>query len=357
MSNFADADSRWQAVCERNAAASGWFCYAVLTTGIYCRPGCSSRQPKRENVRFFDNVAQAAAAGFRACKRCKPGETSPEELLLKTITAACRSIESAAEPVELAALADEAGLSIWHFQRLFSRLVGVSPKAYQRHWQSCRFSEALQDQLSVTEAVSAAGISSAASVYGDNRLGMTPREFRGGATGLQIFYALGQSEAGSLVIAVSHKGICCVEFCEATQTAAEQLLQQRFPGASLVASSAELQDIVDDVLACVARPEQHCQFPLDIQGTAFQARVWQVLQQIPAGETMSYSQLAIAIGQPSASRAVANACGANKLAVLIPCHRIVRGDGGPGGYKWGIERKQQLLANEQKSGTVSRVTE
>ncbi len=344
---FSDDDSRWQAVCDRNLAASGQFYYAVLSTGIYCRPGCASRQPRRENVRFFRDISSATGAGFRACKRCKPEDRSASDALLDVVVNACRYIEQAEGNVDLAELAEHAQLSIWHFQRLFSRLVGVSPKAYQRNYQNRRFSAALLDQVSVTEAVYASGIGSAASVYSYNRLGMTPSQFRKGAKGQQIYYSSGISVLGSLVMAVSARGICCVEFVsEATDL--QQVLAARFPQAQLIAAGDELADLLTEVLAFVEAPQPECDLPLDIQGTAFQERVWQALQDIPVGQTMSYSQLAASLGQPTASRAVAGACGANKLAVLVPCHRIVRSDGHLSGYRWGTERKQTLLNNEEQ---------
>lgn len=344
---FADDDSRWQAVCDRNLAASGQFYYAVLSTGIYCRPGCSSRQPKRENVRFFESIEKATEAGFRACKRCKPQDSSATDALVEVVVKACRYIEQADDSVDLAELAEHAQLSIWHFQRLFTRLVGVSPKAYQRNHRNKRFSEALLDQVSVTEAVYASGIGSAASVYSHNRLGMTPSQFRKGGKGQQIYYCTGASVLGPLVMAVSARGICCVEFLDAGEDV-QQVLKARFPAAELIAAGHELSDLLAEVLTFVEAPRTECELPLDIQGTAFQERVWQALQEIPVGQTMSYSQFAASVGQPTASRAVAGACGANKLAVLVPCHRIVRSDGSLSGYRWGTERKQQLLNNEEQ---------
>lgn len=344
---FTDEDSRWQAVCDRNLAANGQFYYAVLSTGIYCRPGCSSRQPRRENVRFYEDTSTAVDAGFRACKRCKPEQKSASEALIEVVVNACRHIEAAEDTVDLAELAENAQLSIWHFQRLFSRLVGVSPKAYQRNHQNKRFSEALLDQASVTEAIYASGIGSAASVYSHNRLGMTPSQFRKGGKGQQIYYCTGASIFGPLVMAVSARGICCVEFVD-FDADLQQVLAARFPAAQLIAAGDELSDLLTEVLAFVDAPKAECDLPLDIKGTAFQEQVWQALQQIPVGETMSYSQLAAAIGQPKASRAVAGACGANKLAVIIPCHRIVRSDGDLSGYRWGRDRKQQLLDTEEQ---------
>ena len=306
------ADPRWPLLGD--ASADGKFVYAVITTGIYCRPGCPSRRPNPDNVRFFADHTQAEAAGFRACKRCHPQHLSSDALQIQRITSLCRFIENAAHEPGLAELADYSGISSYHLQRLFKAATGLTPKAYakaygQQHEAQCN-SSTLRKQAAMT-----------------------------------IYFALDKCSLGTVLVAQSEKGICAILMGDEPKHLHSDL-QQRFPKATLIAGDSHFQKIVTQIIEVIEQPKLAIDLPLDIRGTLFQQRVWQALQQIPAGETRSYRDIAEAIGSPKAVRAVAGACAANAIAVIIPCHRVVRNDGNLSGYRWGVERKKKLLQQE-----------
>lgn len=331
-------DPRWAAVLSRDAQADSSFVYAVRTTGIYCRPTCAAKLAKPENVRYFDTHRDAEAAGFRACKRCCPNAPSPDQQRAETVAAACRFIEAAEEPPALQALAQLAGLSPFHFHRLFKRITGVTPKQYATANRAGRVRKGLQQSATVTEGVYAAGYNSNSRFYEGNALGMTPTTYRRGGEGETIRYATGQCSLGPILVARSERGVCAILL-------GDDDLQERFPKATLVPDDGQA---LADVIRYVDLPaDPH--LPLDIRGTAFQQRVWKALQAIPAGETATYAQIAERIGSPSSIRAVASACAANPLAVAVPCHRVIRADGTLAGYRWGLDRKRALLRRERKT--------
>jgi AraC family transcriptional regulator of adaptative response/methylated-DNA-[protein]-cysteine methyltransferase len=344
-----DEDSRWSAVLTRDSGADGTFYYAVTTTGIYCRPSCGSRRPRRENVRFFSSPAEASAAGFRPCKRCRP-EMPPGSTLAARVAAACRAIESAEELPTLAALARAGGLSPSHFHRLFKSVVGLTPKEYAVADRNRRVREALTDTPTVTEAVHAAGFGSSGRFYSISgmALGMTPTAFRKGGVTTTLRFAVGPCSLGHVLVAASAKGVAAVLLGDEPDALLRDL-QDRFPNARLIGADHEFESIAAAVIALVESPATPCELPLDVRGTAFQHRVWQALAEIPAGTTATYAEIAQRIGRPKAVRAVAGACAANPLAVVIPCHRVVRTDGDPSGYRWGIARKRVLLDREARA--------
>ena len=339
-------DGFWMAVQTRDAAADGRFWYSVQTTGVYCRPSCPSRLPRRENVAFHASPEAAEQAGFRACKRCRPRTSvrSPAELAAE----ACRTIEAAETIPPLAALAEAAGLSSFHFHRLFRKHVGVTPKAYATAHRAAKLRDGLTGGTTVTETAYDAGFNSSARFYATTgaMLGMTPTRFRKGGDGAAIRFALGVCSLGSILVAATDKGICAIELGHSP----EQLLQNfqsRFPNASLIGADAQFETWVGIAILQADHPDTMQDLPLDIRGTAFQQKVWQALRTIPAGSTATYAEVARRIGKPDAVRAVAGACAANQLAIVIPCHRVVRTDGSLSGYRWGVERKRSLLAKEK----------
>lgn len=344
---YATAARRWAAVVRRDARADGYFYYSVRTTGVYCRPGCAARQPRRDNVAFYESRAAAEAAGFRPCKRCRPDALPPVARRTAIVTTACRAIEAADDPPALATLAREAGMSRFHFHRLFKSVTGVTPRAYAAACRAKRLHAELPRAGSVTEAIYDAGFNSSGRFYAvaGALLGMRPRAFRAGGTGAAIRFAVGQCSLGAILVAATAKGICAITLGDD----AEQLvrdLQDRFPKAQLIGGDKEFERAVAQIVGLVERPGMVAELPFDLRGTAFQQRVWQALRTIPSGMTATYSEVAKRIGRPRAVRAVAQACAANPAAVAIPCHRVVRRDGGLGGYRWGIERKRALLARE-----------
>ncbi len=346
VTTFIEDEHRWQAVLERRTDADERFVFAVITTGIFCRPSCRARHALRENVRFFTDAQAAQQAGFRPCKRCQPDRPADESSLAQKITAACRLLEQET-PITLEALAQRVGLSPYHLHRQFKAVTGMTPKAWQQAARGKRLRSALPNSATVTDAVLAAGFPDSGSYYrkADATLGMTARQYRQGGEGTAIRYALTRCALGRCLVAESDRGICAILLadCDSLLTAE---LNMMFPQAQLMQDDAEFSARVADVVATMENPGRPLALPLDLRGTAFQMQVWQALQAIPAGETASYSAIASAIGKPQAIRAVASACAANRLAIVIPCHRVVRGDGMLSGYRWGAARKAQLLARE-----------
>lgn len=345
--DFAGADERWRAVVERDNAADGAFVYAVRTTGVYCRPSCAARRPNRANVVFYRDGEAALRAGFRACKRCRPDAVAPGAALAATIAAACRAIETAESEPSLAALADAAGLSRFHFHRVFKAATGVTPKAYAAARRADRLRGALSKGGTVTAAVYDAGFNSSGRFYAAAApmLGMHPKAYRAGGADAVIRFALGACSLGAVLVAATERGVCAISLGDEPD-ALLRALQDRFPKAELIGGDRAFEQLVAKVVGFIEQPGAWPDLPLDIRGTAFQQRVWTALSGIPAGKTVSYSELARRVGAPKAVRAVAGACAANPLAVAIPCHRVVRNDGALSGYRWGVARKKALLARE-----------
>ena len=343
-------DARWTAVMARDAAFDGRFFYSVATTGIYCRPSCPARSPKRGHVRFHDSAREAEAAGFRPCKRCKPGAPPLIEQHAAKVREACRLIETADETPSLDDLAASVGLSPYHFHRIFKAVLGVTPKAYATAHRHRRVRDALGKSATVTQAIYDAGFNSNGRFYATSSevLGMTPSQFRAGGADAEIKFAIGASSLGLVLIAASDKGVCAISFGDDPDGLARDLKKQ-FPRARLVGGDPAFEQLAAKVIAFVEDPRVDLDLPLDIRGTAFQHRVWDALRRIPAGSTASYAGIAKAIGAPKAVRAVARACASNRIAVAIPCHRVIGSDGSLTGYAGGIERKRALLAKEAKS--------
>lgn len=342
-----DTDERcWQAVCERDTRADGQFIFAVLTTGICCRPSCRSRRALRENVRFYPDVATAQAEGFRPCKRCQPEKTDPQQQKVEKVAAACRLLEQET-PITLEALARQLAISPFHFHRLFKSVTGMTPKAWQQAWRARRLREALGQGAKITDAVISAGFPDSSSYYqqADAALGMTARQFRRGGVDIDITWVCGDGSLGRCLVAESERGVCAVLPGE-DDALLHAELASLFPNARLHPGDEIFRQRVAQVFSHLDDHRQPFSLPLDLRGTAFQLQVWQALRQIPAGETRSYRQVAQSIGHPRAVRAVASACAANKLALLIPCHRVVREGGALAGYRWGTARKALLLARE-----------
>ena len=344
---FLSDDDRWEAVVRRDKTADGHFYYSVRSTGVYCRPGCPSRLPLRKNVGYHLTREDAERAGFRPCKRCKPDEPAREETHAQMIAAACREIEIAEDAPSLEMLAKNAGVSRFHFHRLFKAATGVTPKAYAAAHRARRLRDNLPQSSKVTDAMYDAGFNSSSRFYeiAPRALGMTPNKFRSGGAGADIRFAVGECALGSILVAATDAGVCAVLLGDDPDVLVRDL-QDRFTSAQLVGDDPKFEKLVAQVIGFVEAPKQNFDLPLDIRGTAFQQRVWAALQKIPPGTTASYADIAKAIGSPRAVRAVAQACGANALAVAIPCHRVVRKDGALSGYRWGAERKRELLARE-----------
>lgn len=337
----------WEAVLRRDPGADGVFYYGVTTTGVYCRPSCGARRPRRANARFFPSRAAAEQAGFRPCRRCRPDQPKLAERHAAVVAEACRSIATAADPPRLDALAAAAGLSRFHFHRIFTRMTGLTPRAYAAAERAGRLRAELAASTSVTAAIYESGFGSSGRFYAaaPQALGMTPTRFRAGGAGMTIRFAIGQSSLGALLVAATGRGICAIALGDAPDALLRDL-QDRFPQAELIGGDRAFEKTVATVIGFLERPALGLDLPLDLRGTVFQQRVWQALQTIPAGTTASYTEIARRIGAPRAVRAVAQACAANAIAVAIPCHRVVRQDGGLAGYRWGIARKRALLARE-----------
>ena len=351
LSLFSTEEQRWGAVVRRDPSADGAFLYAVRTTGVYCRPICRSRRPNRKNVEFFPDCAHAERAGFRPCMKCRPKALTPQPAARRAVLRACRMIDEAAEPPALKTLAGAAGLSPAYFQRLFKSIVGVSPRDYAAARRTSRLQGGLAGGGSVTGAILDAGFGSTSPLYTNvaRTLGMKPSEFKGGGEGVRIRYAVARSFLGWVVVAATDRGICTIEFGDSPAELRSRLTD-RFPRAELQGDDPGFTDQVKRVLRFIAAPGRGLDLPLDIRGTSFQRQVWKALQAIPAGATATYSEIAGRIGRPGAARAVARACASNRLAVAIPCHRIVRSDGAPGGYRWGLARKRALIERESRPG-------
>lgn len=347
LAQMVTSDPRWALVMTRDAKADGEFFYSVKTTGVYCRPSCAARLPRPENVQFHTTAADAKTAGFRPCKRCKPDQPSMREQYAAKIAEACRRIESAEAEPSLDDLAAHAGISRFHFHRVFKAITGVTPKSYAVANRAQRVRHKLDQGGTVTEAIFDAGYNSNGRFYAASNkvLGMTPSTFRAGGASTDIRFAIGESSLGAILVARSERGICAILMGDDPGQLLREL-EDRFPRANLLGGEGEFEQLVAKVVGFVEAPAMGLDLPLDVRGTAFQQRVWKTLCEIPAGATASYSTIAKQMGLPKAARAVAQACAANVLAVAIPCHRVVRNDGDLSGYRWGVERKRALLDRE-----------
>jgi AraC family transcriptional regulator, regulatory protein of adaptative response / methylated-DNA-[protein]-cysteine methyltransferase len=345
----ADTDPRWAALRARDPRADGTFYYAVKTTGVYCRPSCAARPARPENVSFHPTCADAERAGFRPCKRCKPDQPPLPERRAAQMAEVCRFIDAHDELPSLQTLADHVGLSVFHLQRTFKSVTGVTPRAYAAEQRARRVRGELERRGTVTEAIYGAGFNSPARFYenASAMLGMTPSKYRDGGKDVEIRFAIGEASLGSILVAATTVGVCAILLGADPQALAHDL-ERRFPRARLIGADHHFEALVAQVVGLVEQPRLGSTLPLDIRGTAFQQRVWQALSEIPAGKTATYTQVAASIGAPSAVRAVAQACAANPLAVAIPCHRVVRTDGDLAGYRWGVERKRELIAREAR---------
>ena len=345
LATITENDPRWASVVARDPQAK--FYYSVKTTGVYCRPSCAARLARRENVQFHETCEDAEKAGFRPCKRCKPDQVSPVEQHAEKIASACRLIESSETPPSLELLAQHVGLSTYHFHRVFKAATGLTPKEYAAAHRDNLVRKSLNKSNTVTGAIYDAGYNSNSRFYEtSNRvLGMTPSNYRAGGSQTDIRFAVGECSLGSILVAQSDRGICAILLGDDPDSLARDL-QDQFPKANLIGGDAGFERLVAKVVGFVEAPAVGLDLPLDVRGTAFQQRVWQSLRKIPAGSTASYTEVAKLIGSPNSVRAVAQSCGANKLAVAIPCHRVVRNDGALSGYRWGVERKRALLKKE-----------
>jgi AraC family transcriptional regulator of adaptative response/methylated-DNA-[protein]-cysteine methyltransferase len=346
-------DTCWSAVLNKDRTQDGRFFFGVHTTGVFCRPSCAARPPLRKNVRFYVTTAEATDDGLRACLRCRPLESIASNPSVPKIQALCVYIrEHADETLTLDVLARRVGLSRFHLQRTFKTIVGVTPKQYVDSCRLGQFKGHLRLKSSVTDAIYEAGFGSSSRVYErvDTRLGMTPSEYRAGGKGVTISFASAQTPLGLLMIGATDRGLCFVQFGDATEHL-QATLQKEYPGAAIEEMGSPYPPQFDlwmkALLAHIDGFKQIGDLPLDIRGTAFQLKVWRYLQTIPQGDVRSYAEVARGIEQPTATRAVARACASNRVALLIPCHRVVRGDGALGGYKWGVERKRVLLDRER----------
>lgn len=344
-----DDEAAWAAVLARDPSADGSFVYAVRSTRVYCRPSCPSRRPRRDRVAFFPGPEQAEAAGFRACRRCRPHE-AVSDAERRALQAARILEERAGETLTLAALAAEVALSPGHLQRTFTRLLGQSPKRYQTAVRLERLRQGLREGEPLAQAAFGAGFGSSRGLYeqAEGGMGMTPGAYHRGAEGLTIRYTVVESPLGQMLVATTAKGVCAVMLGDDPRRLADEL-RREFSKAQLVLDD-DVRGHAEDVVARLGDPVALEAVPLDLRGTEFQRRVWAELRKIPAGETVSYAEVARRVGRPKAVRAVASACGDNHVAVLVPCHRVVRSDGGLGGYKWGLARKEALLETEGARG-------
>ena len=344
---LANDENRWAAVVRRDSSVDNQFFYAVLTTGVYCRPSCPSRLARRQNVRFYATCAEAERAGFRSCMRCKPDQPSLALQHARIVAEACRRIETAETPPNLDALAQAADMSRYYFHRVFKAIAGVTPKAYAVAHRAKRIRDTLRQSNTVTDAIYDAGFNSNGRFYATSAqlIGMMPSDFRAGGTHAVIHFAVGECSLGAILVAATNKGVCAILLGDDANVLVYDL-QDRFPCAELIGGDGDFEQVVAQAIGLVEAPALGLDLPLDVRGTAFQQRVWQALQEIPAGSTASYSEIAERVGAPKAARAVAQACAANAIAIAIPCHRVVRSDGALSGYRWGVERKLALLQRE-----------
>ncbi len=343
-----NTEHMWDAVVNRVPNPDPQFFYAVTSTGIYCRPDCPSRRPKRKNVAFYDTPRCAEFHGYRPCLRCNPDREDAREKWADMIAKACRLIEQAEEEPSLTEIADQFGVSPFHFQRRFKAALGVTPKAYAKAHRVEKFrAQVAQSGVSITSAIYDAGYNSSSRFYESavQTLGMTPTQLRKGGKDVRILFAIGECSLGSVLVASSEKGVCALLFGDTPEAVLEDL-QSRFPNADLIGDDINYQNVIGHVIQFVDNPSRGFDLPLDIRGTAFQQKVWEALRDIPAGTTASYQDIANRIDAPKSFRAVAQACGANNIAVAVPCHRVVRSDGDLSGYRWGVERKRNLLRRE-----------
>ncbi|CAM3717198.1 Bifunctional transcriptional activator/DNA repair enzyme Ada [compost metagenome] len=346
---ISESDPRWQAILARDPAADQAFVYAVRTTGVYCRPSSTSRLPRIDNVEFFDTAELAEAAGYRPSKRRGANQTDVAEQHRAQVTRACTLIESADPAPSLNQLAEQLKMSPFHFHRVFKAVTGLTPKAYATAHRARKVRTQLQQSATVTDALYEAGFNSNSRFYESSnaRLGMTPGAYRDGGANTDIRFAIGQCTLGAILVAQSERGICAILLGDDPQALLNDL-QDKFPKANLIGGDEGFESLIARVVGFIEVPGIGLDLPLDLRGTAFQERVWQALRAIPAGSTASYAEIAQRIGSPRAVRAVAQACAANALAVAIPCHRVVRSDGNLSGYRWGVERKRELLARESQ---------
>ena len=346
-------EARWDAVQRREPDADGRFYYSVRSTGVYCRPSCPSRLARRANVAFHASCLDAEAAGFRPCLRCAPTQPPLAERQAEAVARACRLIEQSPEEPGLDQLAQAAGMSRFHFHRVFKAHTGITPKAYAAARRAASVRDGLQGGASVTEALFDAGFGSSGRFYAASQgvLGMAPASYRAGGRGETIRFAVAECSLGSILVAATERGICAILIGDAPQPLLDDL-QARFPQAELVGAEPGFEQTVAQVVGLVEAPRLGLDLPLDVRGTAFQQRVWQLLRAIPAGQTVSYAELSERLGVKGGARAVAGACAANPVAVAIPCHRVVRSGGALSGYRWGIERKRTLLDREKRQSTT-----
>src|SRR6201981_1842921 len=347
---FVTDKARWQALVDKDERADGQFWFSVKTTGVYCRPSCPARLPDRENVAFHLSPKDAERAGFCACKRCDPKGPGLAGQHAEAVAIACRMIKEADEFSSLNQLAEAVKMSPGYFHRLFKTATGLTPKDYANAHRADRMKKALPKWGTVTEAIYEAGFNSNGRFYAGSSkiLGMKPTEYREGGTGSTIRFAIAESSLGSMLVASSEKGVCAILMDDDSEKLLRDL-QDQFPKARLIGGDEEYEKLVAKVIGFVEAPKIGFDLPLDIRGTAFQQRVWKELQRIPPGKTVSYSEVAKRIGLPKSVRAVAQACGANSLAVAVPCHRVVRKNGDLSGYRWGVDRKQALLIREKRA--------
>jgi AraC family transcriptional regulator of adaptative response/methylated-DNA-[protein]-cysteine methyltransferase len=350
MGNYTNEARRWAAVQQRDVGADGEFWYSVRSTGVYCRPSCGARPALRKNVAFHDSREAAEQAGFRPCLRCKPDQPPLAERQAAIVAQACRLIDEAEETPDLDSLAAAVGVSRFHFHRMFKAVAGITPKAYANAARARRVQSGLAAQASVTDAMYAAGFNSSGRFYAQSPavLGMKPSAFRAGGAGEQIRFAIAECSLGPILVASTAQGICAILIDDDPDFLVKDL-QDRFPKAELIGAEPEYEQVVSRVVGMVEQPSLGMDLPLDVRGTAFQQRVWQVLRAIPSGRRVTYAELAELAGVPRGARAVASACAANAIAVAIPCHRVVRNDGSISDYRWGVDRKAALLNREAGS--------
>jgi len=348
-----DFDKCWAAVENRDAGADGSFYYGVRTTGVYCRPGCPSRRPLRANTAFFATTSEAEAAGLRACKRCRPTDASTASRHIAAIEKACALLRTSETIPSLGELAAAAAISRFHFHRVFKQVTGATPRDYARTHRLGLLAQRLDAGEKVTEAIYASGFGSSSRAYeaAPAALGMTPGARRRAGDGETIRYVTVATPLGWALVAATGRGVCLTALGDDRERLAA-MVRERFPAALLVAEDAALKDWAEQIVRFITDPGQTPDLPLDIRGTAFQTRVWRALQRIPLGRTATYAEIARALGQPKAVRAVAQACAANNLALLVPCHRVIREDGDLAGYRWGLERKRALLEREREAAAA-----